>query len=104
MVFFPLGKCHPVFVPPQDRAIASAIAREPASLRTGRVLTGAAAGWFCNQGENTPKAAQGRLFPVWEDSCTTLDRQLPPAPGAGAATWKTCLNLMYIIITGDDLI
>lgn len=38
---FPLRESNPPPVPSQGRAIAGAIARESASLRTGRALTGA---------------------------------------------------------------
>jgi len=93
---FPHLERDPPHVPSQGRTIAGAIVREPASLRTGRALTGAVRRIIGSQGENTPKAAVPAAFAILEAGWPAGNASSPPAPrrqpAAGRTAWK-CVSI-----------
>lgn len=91
----PRVECHPLrqkrnppSVPRQGRAVAFATAREPASLRTGRALTGAARRIFMWRRGRHPKSRQrAAAFSMWASHGTGY---LP-----AQILSKMCLKLRY---------
>ena len=89
----PCVECHPLrqernppSVPRQGRAVAFATAREPASLRTGRALTGAARRIFMWRRGRHPKSRQrAAAFVIVECAAHILSEGLAPAvPGTAS--------------------
>ena len=71
------GKCNPPTVPRQGRTIAFAIVREPASLRTGRALTGAVR-WILlwGRGEHPKSRQRAAAFVSMGGAVRTLSQGL----------------------------
>ncbi len=92
----PAGEDNLPPVPRQGRAIANTIAREPASLRTGRALTGAVRRIMQLSRGKRPKSRQLAAFAILEARRSAGASSGPHSarrnPTAGRLLWK-CVSI-----------